>query len=236
MAHSSTKSLKVNVPQHLPKPKHCRSRSTAVRMPTHSTRQFAMAYSCPLKLQKNSKFQFTMKLLFVLGRRCLFGLHNANDKYFYSGNDRTAIVELAVTNAGFAALQGLPVALFPLDDARSASQTARSSRVAFATCRSSGGLPSAARRRDVPLRLRFVMRFSPPSAPLSPLADHRPKPEIRIRGKVMNSPISDWPISDFPITDCKIASHSACRRDNAMKPPLIVWRRRSRQGYYGSLA
>jgi hypothetical protein len=57
-----------------------------------------------------------------------------------------------------------------------------------------------------------------------------------MRGKVMNAPISDWPISDFPITDRKISGHSACRRVNAMKPPLIVWRRRSRQGYYGSLA
>lgn len=35
----------------------------------------------------------------------------------------------AVTNAQFAALHGLPVALWPFDDARSTSQTARSSRV-----------------------------------------------------------------------------------------------------------
>jgi hypothetical protein len=40
----------------------------------------------------------------------------------------------------------------------------------------SGGLPSAARRRDVALRLRFAKRFSPPSAPISPLTDRRPKP------------------------------------------------------------
>ncbi len=91
---------------------------------------------------------------------------------------------------------------------------------------------------DSGLRTAWLQNLicAPPSAPLSPLAGHRPKPEVRIRGNVMNSPISDWPISDFSITDCKIASHSACRRDNAMKPPLILWRRRSRQGYYGSLA
>ena len=48
---------------------------------------------------------------------------------------------------------------------------------AFAIGRMSGGLPSAARRRGVALRLRFARRFPPPSAPLSPLADRRPKPE-----------------------------------------------------------
>jgi hypothetical protein len=43
-----------------------------------------------------------------------------------------------------------------------------------------GGLPSVARRRDVLLRLRSAKRSSPPSAPLSPLADHRPKPHQTI--------------------------------------------------------
>jgi hypothetical protein len=62
----------------------------------------------------------------------------------------------AVTNARFAAFHGLPVCPVPS---------------------MGGGLPSAARRRDVPLRLRFARRFSPPSAPLSPLADRRPKPD-----------------------------------------------------------
>jgi hypothetical protein len=76
------------------------------------------------------------------------------------------------------------------------------------------------------------------SALRSTFPARRPQTEARqsaFAGKVMNSPISDWPISDFPITDCKIASHSACRLDSAMKPCLIVWRRRSRQGFYGSL-
>jgi len=44
-------------------------------------------------------------------------------------------------------------------------------------CRNSGGLPSAVRRRDVTLRLRCAKLSSPPSAPLSPLTDRKPKPE-----------------------------------------------------------
>jgi len=61
-----------------------------------------------------------------------------------------------------------------LDDARSTSQTARSSRACMVQGRKSGGLPSAARRRA--LRSGFV----PLNAPLrlrstSPLADRRPK-------------------------------------------------------------
>jgi radical SAM protein with 4Fe4S-binding SPASM domain len=44
----------------------------------------------------------------------------------------------------------------------------------------SGELPSAARRRDVSLRLRFAKRFSPPSAPLTTryLARAHPHPEM----------------------------------------------------------
>ncbi|HEY3855144.1 MAG TPA: hypothetical protein VGO67_12185 [Verrucomicrobiae bacterium] len=50
-------------------------------------------------------------------------------------------LNIAVTNARFASLHGLPVALSPFDDAHSTSQTARSSRAS--------GLPSVAPRRDV---------------------------------------------------------------------------------------
>ena len=76
----------------------------------------------------------------------------------------------AVTNAQFASLHGLPVAPFPLDDARSASQTARSSRACMVQGRKSGGLPSAARRRalrsgcvslDAPLRPPLHLPRSP---------------------------------------------------------------------------
>ena len=83
----------------------------------------------------------------------------------------------AVTNARFSSLHGLtvgPVSLsttpVPLRKPR-----ARHER-AFARRRKRGGLPSAVRRRAVPLRLRFARRSSPPSAPLSPLTDRRPKP------------------------------------------------------------
>ena len=122
---------------------------------------------------------------------------------------------------------------FPYNHACSASQKMRSSRAGI------GRLPQQAAGfrlwpgGGVALRLHSAKRCSPPSAPLSPPADHRPKPEVRIRGNVMNSPISDWPISDFSITDCKIASHSSCRRDSAMKPCSIVWRRRSLQDTTG---
>lgn len=44
----------------------------------------------------------------------------------------------------------------------------------------SGGLSSVARRRDAALRLRFARRCSLPSTPLSPVADHRPKPRDKL--------------------------------------------------------
>ena len=122
----------------------------------------------------------------------------------------------------------------PLDHARSTTQTARSSQAGI------GSLPQQQRRASVcgsAAALRsgcdaLNASLHPPlHIPRSPTADRSRK--IRIRGKVMNAPISNWPVSDFPITDRKIAGHSACRRVNAMKPPLIVWQRRSRQGSTG---
>ena len=95
----------------------------------------------------------------------------------------------------------------------------------------SGGLPSVARRRRC-----APTPFLPSLRLPSTLPARRPQTEARksaYAGKVLNSPISDWPISDFPINDCKIASHSACRLDSAMKPSLIVWRRRSLQDTTG---
>jgi len=52
---------------------------------------------------------------------------------------------------------------------------------AFVGCRKCGGLPSAARRRDVSLRLQCAILSTPPSAPLSPLTDRRPKPRQTAR-------------------------------------------------------
>ena len=78
-----------------------------------------------------------------------------------------------MTNARFASFHGLSVARMPRDHARSLRKSARSSRAASAPSRHCGGLPSAARRRDVPLRLRFASRSSPPALhfPRSPTAD-----------------------------------------------------------------
>ena len=131
---------------------------------------------------------------------------------------------------------GCPSPRIPLDDARSTTQIHALVTSGNGVGHNSGGLPSAARRRAlrsgcVSLCASLRLRSTFPA--------RRPQTEARksaYAGKVLNSPISDWPISDFTINDCKIASHSACRWDSTMKPPLIVWRRWSRQGYYGSLA
>lgn len=84
----------------------------------------------------------------------------------------------AVTNARFAPLDGLPVVPVPLSTtpvllhkprARHEWAFAGMPRVRQASvCGSAAG---------VALRLHFAMRFIPPSAPLFPLADHRPKPK-----------------------------------------------------------
>jgi hypothetical protein len=134
----------------------------------------------------------------------------------------------AVTNARFAPFHGLSVASYASRPRpfHSAKPRARHER-ASAMCRMSGGLPSAARRRRC-----APTPFQPSLRLRSTVSARRPQTEARksaYAGKVLDSPISDWPISDFPITDCKIVNHSACRRDSAMKPCLIVWRRRSLQ-------
>ena len=65
-----------------------------------------------------------------------------------------------------------PVCL--LDDARSTSQTARSSRACMVQGRNSGGLPSAARRRRC-APASFPLTSSPSPLHCPPLADRRPK-------------------------------------------------------------
>ena len=72
-----------------------------------------------------------------------------------------------MTNARFAALHGLSSPCPPLDDARSASQIARSSRAASAEDRKSGALPSGGCR----LRSGFgasLIPFRPLRHPLKP--------------------------------------------------------------------
>jgi hypothetical protein len=65
--------------------------------------------------------------------------------------------------------------LSALDHAPSASQTARSSRVSIRKVPQVRRASVCAPAAGVALRLRFARRSSPPSAPLSPLADRRPK-------------------------------------------------------------
>ena len=80
-----------------------------------------------------------------------------------------------MTNARFASLHGLPVALLPFDDARSTTQIR--ALVTSGNCigRSSGGLPSAVGGgRCAPSAFHYA--FLSVSAPLFPLADRRPKP------------------------------------------------------------
>jgi hypothetical protein len=85
----------------------------------------------------------------------------------------------------------------PLAHARSASQTARSSRASIRNVPHERRASVCGSAAGVALRLRFAIRSPPPSAPLSPLADPRPKPEIRNADEVMNPPTGRWRISDF---------------------------------------
>ena len=85
---------------------------------------------------------------------------------------------LAVTNARFASLHGLPVALSP-----SRRRPLRFTNRALVTSLHGAG-PQERRASvcdsaaGVALRLRFARRSSPSFAPLSPLADRRPKPQL----------------------------------------------------------
>jgi hypothetical protein len=82
-----------------------------------------------------------------------------------------------VTNARFASLHGLSLALLPFEDARATPQIRALVTSGICFDRRRGKLPSAARRQAVALRLRFAKRSSPPAAPLSLLDDRRPKPK-----------------------------------------------------------
>jgi len=121
-----------------------------------------------------------------------------------------SLVESAVTNAWFASPPGLPVVRMPLDDARSASQTARSSRACMVHDRKSGRLPSAARRRDVALRLRSPRRSSPP-----PLHFPARRPQTEARGFIAEAGVTPGAI---PLV---VPTIPACVR---LPPPTqILW-------------
>ena len=81
----------------------------------------------------------------------------------------------AVTNAFFVSLHGLSVGPFPpLDHARSASQSAPSSRAAIQVATSAAGFRL---RLGGGVALRLRSRRLSTCAALSPLADRRPKPQ-----------------------------------------------------------
>ena len=102
---------------------------------------------------------------------------------------------LAVTNARFASLHGLAAAPYP-----SRRRPFPFSNRALVTSLHGAG-PQERRASvcgsaaGVTLRLRFARRSPSPSAPLSPLADRRPKPQL-----------------DFPRS---IRRSSACRSNNS---------------------
>ena len=83
----------------------------------------------------------------------------------------------------------------PLARARSTSQIARSSRACMGRWPQERRASVCGSAAGVALRLRFARRSSAPSAPLSPLADRRPKPQL-----------------DFPRAIRRI---SACRSSNS---------------------
>ena len=68
-----------------------------------------------------------------------------------------------------------------------------------------------------------------------PLADRRPKPECPHPSALTNSQPAIHQIR-IPQSLLELVSgHSANMSHSAMKPRFIVWRRRARQGYYGSV-
>ena len=83
----------------------------------------------------------------------------------------------AVTNARFASFRGLPVGPFSLSTTPVPLRKPRARHEWHLPIRRKGGF----RLRlggGVTLRLRFARRSSPFCAPLSPLADRRPKPRF----------------------------------------------------------
>jgi hypothetical protein len=97
----------------------------------------ARLYSRPRKKYHEHRVpanRFTVQMTFMV-------------KLFMDEFQMPHLLKSAVTNARFTSLHGLPVALLPFDDARSTTQIR--TLVTSDNCigRSSGGLPSVARRR-----------------------------------------------------------------------------------------
>ena len=102
------------------------------------------------------------------GGRCEYCLVHEDDPF-------EPQINYALTNARLASLHGLPVGPSPSGSRpfRCANRAlVTSDNLAWAARAVAFRLRSAA---VVALRLRCAIRFSPPSAPLSPLTDRRPK-------------------------------------------------------------
>ncbi len=139
-----------------------------------------------------------------------------------------------MTNARFAPLHGLPVVPVLLSTTPVALHKPRARHEqASAECLKNGGLPSAARRRALrSVSISASASFRPPlHFPRSPTTD---RSRSVSNFETTNSPIAIDASRCFRSLIGKLAHHSVGRSDNAMKPLLIVWRRRARQGCYGS--
>jgi len=130
----------------------------------------------------------------------------------------------------------------PLDDARSASQTARSSRACMVQDRRSGRLPSAARRRalrsgfvplDVPLRLRSTCPARRPQteasfiaeagvtpgaiplvAPIVPVCGQLPPPARIPWATWFGIPARAFCIPSLPLRSAPVRRFCRCRESN----------------------
>jgi hypothetical protein len=147
------------------------------------------------------------------------------------------VVHYAVTNARFASLHRLPVASSPLSTAPVPLRKPRARHEwAFAgmpqtrqasVCGSTAG-------RSAPAAIRFALL----SVLRSTCPARRPQTEARMFSSASALMNSQPAIDQIRIPQSLIellAGHSANMSHSAMKPRFIVWRRRARQGYYGSV-
>lgn len=163
-------------------------------------------------------------------------IRNSSSKATKTGHQPTSGREPAVTNARFASFHGLPVGPFPLSTTLVplSKSRARHKRHPLrppherpaSVCGSNAGavlqphsairsIPSSASHSRLPTADRshdsFIRRF---------------EQELIIPNRGMLHSPSEYPPIEKPLGG---------RRDNAMKTGTIVWRCRTRQGYYGSI-